>query len=307
MAHLDGQADPVGEPLKFVLPGAGPVPVAPARIGCDVQRRRLRIGAPPHLAPPVANRGHRKGGRVTVAPNSHPRFVAHHVVDAVRNRLALGVGREVVHANTRRRPTGSLDVRYSSAVWLMCSNCALRSGCVTPSSVCAPTAASSPSSAAAGPRWSSSPATPARSAPPSVARLLQVHRSGAVGSPRVSGCTSASSAAIMPGWSCSMLGRPAPGSDAARWRLAARNLAAPLANRLPGQSRRRRHQGVSAIANGHRLGHRPPTTTALVEHRRDGDVLLNNGGFQFQVPLHAASMAGSPEDSSLIPGRVLPH
>ena len=34
----------------------------------------------------------------------------------------------------------------------------------------------------------------------SFARLLHVHRSGDVGSPRVTGCTKASNAAVRPGW-----------------------------------------------------------------------------------------------------------
>ena len=36
-----------------------------------------------------------------------------------------------------------------------------------------------------------------------------------------------------------------------------------------------------------------------------GDILLNNGRFQFQVPLHPASMVGTLEDGNLISGTVL--
>ena len=47
-------------------------------------------------------------------------------------------------------------------------------------------------------------------APVSLARLLHVHRNGDIGSPRVSGSTNASNAAVRPGWVSPMLGRPAP-------------------------------------------------------------------------------------------------
>ena len=49
------------------------------------------------------------------------------------------------------------------------------------------------------------------SAAASFERLLHVHRSGDVGSPRVRGSTSASRAAVMPGCVVWMRGRPAPG------------------------------------------------------------------------------------------------
>ena len=49
----------------------------------------------------------------------------------------------------------------------------------------------------------------------------------------------------------------------------------------------------------------PPATTTLVEHRRHRDVLLNNGRFQTQVPLHTASMAGTLKDSNLSCGNIL--
>ena len=67
------------------------------------------------------------------------------------------------------------------------------------------------------------------------------------------------------------------------------------AGSLPSQSSGRRNQGVSAIANGHRLVNCPQATTGLVDHRCHHDVLLNNSRFQIQVRLHAASVAGTPQ------------
>ena len=43
-----------------MLPGARPVPVAPARIGRDEQGRGIGVGVAAHPMPPVANRRHRE-------------------------------------------------------------------------------------------------------------------------------------------------------------------------------------------------------------------------------------------------------
>ncbi len=56
MTHLDGQAGLVGKMLQLVSSGAGPIRVAPARIGSDVQPCGVRVGPAAHLASAVANR-----------------------------------------------------------------------------------------------------------------------------------------------------------------------------------------------------------------------------------------------------------
>ncbi len=61
---------------------------------------------------------------------------------------------------------------------------------------------------------------------------------------------------------CGAVRRPGDGRDPAR-RLTVGNLPAPVANRLPGQTGSRGHQRVAAIANGQRLGCRPPASAAL--------------------------------------------
>ena len=63
--------------------------------------------------------------------------------------------------------------------------------------------------------------------------------------------------------------------DAVRRRLVAGNLPASLANRLPSQTGGRRNHRVAAVADGTRLGRRPPPATALVQHGRDHGVLRN--------------------------------
>ena len=113
--------------------------------------------------------------------------------------------------------TGCPVFRNRSAVALMCSNCSLRSGWTVPSCRLRTDCNRYPR------RWSRRPTVVELTRHPcslnaaaSFARLLHVHRSGDVGSPRVNGSTSASRAARTPGWSCSIPGRPAPG---ARMRL----------------------------------------------------------------------------------------
>ena len=92
--------------------------------------------------------------------------------------------------------------------------------------------------------------------------------------------------------------------DAVRRRLVAGNLPASLANRLPSQTGGRRNHRVAAVADGKRLGRRPPPATALVQHRSDHGILRNQGRFQLDVSLHASSMAGKPAGGKLVAGSV---
>ena len=78
-------------------------------------------------------------------------------------------------------------------------------------------------------------------------------------------------------------------------RPATRAFQPTLPNGLPCQAGRRRHQGSTPIADGPRLGRRPHPATPLVQHRRDGGVLHDHGGFQVHVSLHASSR---PENCS---------
>ena len=89
-------------------------------------------------------------------------------------------------------------------------------------------------------------------------------------------------------------------SDAVRRRLVAGNLPASLANRLPSQTGGRRNHRVAAVADGERLGRRPPAATALVQHGTDRRILRNKGRFQLDVSLHASSMTRKPTDGKLV-------
>ena len=93
--------------------------------------------------------------------------------------------------------------------------------------------------------------------------------------------------------------------NAARRRFTPCDLAASLADRLPRQTRGRRHHSVAAVANGQRLGRRPPPATALVQHRRYRGVLRDDGGFQLHVSPHAASMTGTQQRGNLIQRSIL--
>ena len=106
--------------------------------------------------------------------------------------------------------TGCLRRRNRTAVALMYSNWALRSrvrGALTPLLRGLQAVAQLPEEAAQVVELTRHPTV---SAAASFARLLHVHRSGDVGSPRVRGSTSASRAAVMPGCVVWMRGRPAP-------------------------------------------------------------------------------------------------
>ena len=72
---------------------------------------------------------------------------------------------------------------------------------------------------------------------------------------------------------------------------ALRQLATPVPNRLPGQSRRRRHERVTAIADRHRFSRRPQATRPLIEHRRHDDKLPDDGGFHVGVAFHAPGLS----------------
>ena len=162
-------------------------------------------------------------------------------------------------------------------------------------------------SAAAGPRWSSSPATPARlaaSVAVSFAQLLQLQRSGEVRSRRVSRSTSASSPAITPrlvlldaGASekyvadAPVLNEPSRRPWAAAESTAIGDGGDPLVSLATGLAR-------ETVRKGRRGNARGEAPTGRI--RANGP--LNNGRFEFQVSLHAPSMARNPKDSDRICG-----
>ena len=115
--------------------------------------------------------------------------------------LLLGVDRD--HRLARAREV--------AAVALMCSNWALRSGCAVPSRRLLEGLQAVPQRVEHAPhrRRTHAPAVLTNAAV-NFARLLHVQRSGDIGSPRVSGSTSISTAAATPGWVSSIPGRPAP-------------------------------------------------------------------------------------------------
>ena len=94
-------------------------------------------------------------------------------------------------------------------------------------------------------------------------------------------------------------------SDAVRRRLVAGNFPASLANRLPSQTGSRRNHRVAAVADGERLGRRPPAATALVQHGLDRRILRNKGRFELDVALHASSMTRKPAGDKPVEVSVL--
>ena len=96
VADVDAHTHLIGKLLQLVFPHARAIAVAPARIGGDEQLASLGVATLAHLLPPPPQRGNRECGRVMVAPDTDPRFVVSHVVDAVGDRLARGIPGKIV-------------------------------------------------------------------------------------------------------------------------------------------------------------------------------------------------------------------
>ena len=180
-------------------------------------------------------------GRVVVTAHAHPRFVPRHVVDAVRDGLTDRVAGKIVNQRLLGRasrlplrpaflksPTNSFFLGVDGDYRLLPPQ-ERRSGRVDartvhcgrdathPRGSYAPTASCSPVRGADGRTVVELTRHPSfESVDASFARLLHVHRSGDMGSPRVSGSTNCSSAAFTPGSSSRyrvvLLRRGAPGS-----------------------------------------------------------------------------------------------
>ena len=326
MTRLDGQSGLVGQLLKRMLPGAQPIPVAPARIGRDEQGRGLGVGAATHLMPPVSNRRHRERRCVVVPAHAHPGFVARHVADAVRNRLALGVGREIMHQHRRRRALrlpfapavlevpdqlfllrvdrdhrlagGQMLVRGLVDVLELRVAVRMRGAFLPLARRLQPVA-----------QAVQQPAHSGRTHPPPllVQRRRQLRATLARPAQR-RGRVSARQRihqGFERGLDAGLIlldARPSASraSDAVRRRLVAGNLPASLANRLPSQTGGRRNHRAAAVADSARLGRRPPAATALVQHGLDGGILRNKGRFQLDVSLHTSSMTRKSADDKLV-------
>ena len=327
VTHLDGQAGLIGQMLKLMLPDTGPISIASARISRDVKDFGVRVSAPAHPLPPVTNRGHRKGRGVVVTPDAHPPFIAGHVVDPIGNRLALRVGREIMHEHRWRTPRrlpfparipevphqllllrvdrdhrlpggqkpvrrriDMLELRVAVRMRGAFPTFARRLQSVAQTVEQAAHRGRTHAPPLLGQRRRQFCATLARPAqgrgrvPP----RERVHQ-------RLQRRQNAGLVLLNPGAS------GARGSDTACRCFGAGDLPTSLANRLPSQAGGRRNQRVAAIANGQRLGRRPPSATALVQNGSHRDVFCDDCGFQFHVPLHAdGMMTEKPRDSNLI-------
>jgi hypothetical protein len=122
----------------------------------------------------------------------------------------------------------------------------------------------------------------------SFARLLHVHRSGDIGSPRVTGSTNASKAAFTPGCESPIPGRPVA---ARRMRMVTSR---PCANsRRPFWivSRARpvaaETNGIPAVADRDRGGGLETTRPFIQQRRHDGE-LADDRGFEILIASHAA-------------------
>ncbi len=276
--------------------------------------------------PPVSNRRHRERRCVVVPAHAHPGFVARHVVDAVRNRLALGVGREIMHQHRRRRAlrlpfapavlevpdqlfllrvdrdhrlaSGQMRVRGLVDVLELRVAVRMRGAFLPLARRLQPVA-----------QAVQQPAHSGRTHPPPL--LVQRRRQLCATLARPAQRRGRVSArqrihqGFERGLNAGLIlldARPSASraSDAVRRRLVAGNLPASLANRLPSQTGGRRNHRVAAVADSARLGRRPPAATALVQHGLDGGILRNKGRFQLDVSLHTSSMTRKSASEKLV-------
>ena len=310
---MNGQAGLVRQLLKLVLPASRPIPVAPAGVRRDVQACRFRVRALTHTLPPVPNRSHRERRRIVVAPHADPRFIAGHVEDTVRNRLPLRVAREIVHAHRRRRRLGLpfaacvREVPHQLFLLGVDRNHRLAGGqkpirrridvlellvAVRMNRAFLPLA----HRLQAVPQAVQQPTHRGRAHPPSLLGQRRGQFRAALARPPQRRCRVPTRQRIYERFEgrhntrlflldsrTSRARRP----NAVRRRFISCDLASSLADRLPRQAGRRRHQRVSAIANRRRLGGCPPPATTFVQHRRYRAVFGDDGGFQLHVSPHA--------------------
>lgn len=174
------------------------------------------------------------------------------------------------------------------AVALMCSNCALRSGCAPPSRVFCSACSRKPSRCNSRPIVDALTGQPcAVTAPASFALLFQVHRNGDIGSPRVTGSIKTTRVSVSSGRICSRHGRPAPGR---RMRpgigTPAANSRRPFRNRLPCEPGCRRRHRIASVPECGGLRGRPETAPALMEQRDHHHELGHQRRFEVRVALH---------------------
>jgi len=133
-------------------------PLEPPPSAVIVQLAGVRVALTPHDAEPATNGSDRELSGIAVDPDTHPSRIGADVVHPVRHDLAEFLVLEVVHLHALRitlrtiigatvlviaissfflvstEMTGCPAACAAMAFALMCSNCALRSGCFEPSS-----------------------------------------------------------------------------------------------------------------------------------------------------------------------------
>src|SRR5687768_14550146 len=101
----DGDLQPewIHEPhLQLLLPAPGAVAVAAAAVGQDQEPMPGWVAAAADLLPPAPDRCDREVWRITGQADVNDAVVGARVVDAIRDRLGLGVAGEVVGVDLGR-------------------------------------------------------------------------------------------------------------------------------------------------------------------------------------------------------------
>src|SRR5207342_3213174 len=97
MTNRDEDAELVGQGLQLALPQPDPRAIAAAAIGGDHKPGGLWIARAPHRLPPTANGIDREAGGIVIDAQAYPAGIVGDVVDAVGRRSAKLGDQEVVH------------------------------------------------------------------------------------------------------------------------------------------------------------------------------------------------------------------
>src|SRR5208283_599335 len=226
MMDLDGYSEFIGEALQFKFPQSHARAVRSAAIGSDDQAARARIATTADVLPPSADRLNREGRRVVVDPDVDPARVSGQIINSIRHGATELLDQEIVHAHFFRialfAPLAAGVLEIADQLLLLgidgYSRLVLGHGCLDRVVDHTKLRVALLACRLNFCFFSNSPTTVWLILCPSLSssaasrrRLLHVQRRGDIGSPRVSGSTSAFRSSSKPGSVSVNDLRPPPG------------------------------------------------------------------------------------------------
>src|SRR6516162_3830840 len=108
VADRDVETELVCQLLQFAFPQADPRAVAAAAVGGDQQSSGVGVARPPDLAPPLADAVDREGGGVVVDADAHPPSIRGQIIDPIGHRATEFFDQKVVDPNLLRIALGAI-------------------------------------------------------------------------------------------------------------------------------------------------------------------------------------------------------